>query len=170
MVINIETVNRLYNDYIKRVNEFSEAKIPDSVQLEFEEIGEPAHYSDMTKNVIVNLKMIKDKNHLKAVVIHELRHAQQDIMVENFKDGKKLKDVNNDSENWLNNKKNYIDDISKNEHYLQPLELDAYAFTHMILDLDKTANHQTFKQVHKIVFIKVKNLAKKMIQTYKTIK
>ena len=86
MVINIETVNRLYNDYIKRVNEFSEAKIPDSVQLEFEEIGEPAHYSDMTKNVTVNLKMIKDKNHLKAVVIHELRHAQQDIMVENFKD------------------------------------------------------------------------------------
>lgn len=104
MRLSIETVNRLYNDYVKKVNEFSEAKIPDSVQLEFAEIGEPAHYSDMEKNITVNLKLIEDKNHLKAVLIHELRHAQQDIMVENFKDGKNLKDVNNDSENWLNNK------------------------------------------------------------------
>lgn len=49
MRLSIETVNRIYNDYVKKVNEFSEAKIPNSVQLEIAEIGEPAHYSDMEK-------------------------------------------------------------------------------------------------------------------------
>ena len=64
-----------------------------------------------------------------------MRHVVQFVLIDKYLNGEKVKDVSKDIELWIKNKDNYIkynkyDELEKQiTHYLQPLELDAYAFT-----------------------------------------
>lgn len=170
---NEQIINEYYK-IVEKVNNFSEAKVNHNVKFEIVYSGNPAQYNWQNRTININVNDIYNEYHLKSMLSHELRHAQQHIMLDNYKNNIVLGDVHNDVEKWINNIEmdNYISDTNVLSYYTQPLEFDAYAFTEMIFILDNEQQYN--RQFVQPEFVDYKksliNLAKQMIQTYKTIK
>lgn len=167
-------INNTIIEFIKKVNQYSSAKISLFTQYEIGNYDCPAQYNWKTNKIEISVDTLGDYFKFKCVVIHELRHIQQRLLINDYNNGKTVKDVNNDIDNWIENAKveNYVSDTNSIDYYTQPLEFDAYAFTEMIFILDNEQQYN--RQFVQPEFIDYKksliNLAKKMIQTYKTIK
>ena len=94
--------------------------------------------------ITINLKSImeayyaKDNLTIEYFLLHEIRHAFQNSIIANYKEGKEIPIDEEIVKSWIKEGQNYIkscdEDGKENEQYfLQDSELDAYAFSFAVM-------------------------------------
>lgn len=155
MIIKDDVYTKLYLKFkkiINLINKYVYVKIPDNIQLVFERCGSRKFptmdssglYIKSYNTIFMNLdwSILHINDEYESIIFHELRHVVQFVLIDKYLNGEKVKDVSKDIELWIKNKDNYIkynkyDELEKQiTYYLQPLELDAYAFTIAVFNLE----------------------------------
>ena len=143
--MNVEKLFVKFEELKAKVNKYVDVKIPNNIQLVFVRCGTSMFptidnagvYDHTNRKLYMNLdwSLIHVDDEYQSIIVHELRHCIQNEILDKVKEGKIIKDVNPQIKEWRKkNFKNYIRFVTSDpeeihiKHFLQPVELDAYAF------------------------------------------
>lgn len=147
--MNVEKLFVKFEELKAKVNKYVDVKIPNNIQLVFFRCGTSMFptmdnagvYDHTNRKLYMNLdwSLIHIDDEYQSIIVHELRHCIQKEILDKVEEGKKIKDVNPQIKEWRKNFKNYVRYVTSDprekhiEHFLQPVELDAYAFAIALL-------------------------------------
>lgn len=101
----------------------------DPIPIIFEEVPGNISVLDVKQRCIkLNPKYKNDKEMLVAASVHELEHWYQILYVSNYNTPK--------AKRWRLELENYISDKNPNMYILQEIEIDAEAFTQIVLETE----------------------------------
>ena len=142
--MNVEKLFVKFEELKAKVNKYVDVKLPNNIQLVFCSSGTSMFptmdnagvYVHTNKKLYMNLdwSLIHVDDDYQSIIVHELRHCIQNEILDKVKEGKIINDVNPQIKEWRKNFKNYIRFVTSDpeeihiKHFLQPVELDAYAF------------------------------------------
>lgn len=96
--------------------------------------GNIAIYDNKLKCIKINSKYKDDKITMVAAIVHELEHYYQILYAFNMNTPK--------AKRWKNELENYIDISNPTENIMQEIEIDAEAFTEVILSCEFGINYR----------------------------